>query len=297
MRDASVQLKAAIAQSATTLARLWRVERKDGTVLRFTDAVRPVKIQLASDDAAYTYRSDVSFTSSAIFTSSSLANQQSVTLTFLLSADGFAEGDIRARLYEDAVSEVHVCDYKHPEYGTIQWFAGTFGLIRISNQKVGEVEVQPLGAAVGDASIGTEAYSETCRNSLGDAICGVDLEARKVGFTVDSASGGSVVASELTQDSGSWSLGFVKWTGGQNAGKTSMVQSNDKDTTSLFLLSPPFYPIQAGDTGFVYPGCDKRRRTCIDKFDNLKRNRSEPDVPNGSQGVPNVHVNTAMVAG
>lgn len=297
MRDASVQLQASIASEVTTLARLWRVQRKDGTVLRFTDAVQPINIQLPGDTSVQTYRSDVSFTSSAIFTSSSYANQQSVTLTFLLDDTGFSEGDLRARQYDGATSQIHVVDYTHPEYGTILWFSGTFGIVRLSDQKIGTVEILPLAATLGTSAIGTETYSATCRNALGDAICKINLTALKMPFTVTSASGGSVVSAALNQASGYWSLGFVKWLTGKNAGKTSQVQSNDQGSTSLFLLSPPFYPIQAGDTAEVYPGCDKQRQTCINKFANLQHMRAEPDVPNGSKFVPNVNINNMPIAG
>lgn len=285
MRSASPQLKARLAVEATSLCRLWRVTRVDGTVLRWTDAVKPVTIAIEPDLTPQVYRSDLSFTSSAIFTSHSFANQQSVTLTFIMSDDGFAEEDIRSRRYDDATSEIMVVDYDNPEFGAITMFTGKWGTITLGNQKAATVEVQPSSAAVNGLGVGQEKYSQTCRASLGDSRCKVDLDALKEEFTVVSASGGSFVTSELDQANGTFALGFVKWTTGQNTGKTTVVQSNDGATKSVFLLAPPFFPIAPGDTGEIYPGCDKQRKTCLEKYQNVVNMRAEPDVPTGA-GVP-----------
>lgn len=285
MRACSTQLAARLAEESTTLARLWRVTRQDGTVLRFTDAVRPITIQIAPDVAPEVYRSDISFTSSAIFTSRSFANQQSVTLTFLMDDNGFAEKDMRARQYDGATSEVYIVDYEYPQYGTVTMYTGLFGTVTLSNQHIATVEVTPSQSTLNGVGLGTEKYSQTCRASLGDARCKVDMSTLKAAFTVDSANGGSFVSSSLTQANGHWSLGFVLWLTGENAGKTSGVQSNDAGTHSVFLLTTPFFAIQVGDTGEIYPGCDKLRATCHDKFNNVINMRAEPDVPNGA-GVP-----------
>jgi uncharacterized phage protein (TIGR02218 family) len=283
VRTASTQLKAAIIAESTTLARLWQVERSDGSMLRFTDAVRPATIDVGDGDVVF--RSDISFSSSAIFTSRTFANQQSVTLTFFLDDNGFKEDDIRARLYDKAKGTIYVYDYEHPEYGAILMYNGVFGTIKLSDQKIATVEIVPSTAAVNGLGIGLDKYSQTCRASLGDAKCKIDIQALKVAFTVDSASGGSFVASELTQPAAHWQLGFVKWLTGKNAGATSSVQSNDPGSTSAFLLSPPFFDIAVGDTGEIFPGCDKTRATCIAKFNNILNLRAEPDVPDGANAI------------
>jgi uncharacterized phage protein (TIGR02218 family) len=290
MRPCSTQLAARLAGESTTLARLWRVTRTDGVVLRFTDAVRPVTIQVAPDTTPQVYRSDVSFTASAIFTSKTFANQQSVTLTFLLDDAGFAEGELRARLYDGAASEVFVVDYMFPQYGVVTMYTGVFGQVQLSDQKIGTVEVTPTQSSVNGVSVGNEKYSQTCRASLGDSVCRIDLSTLKQAFTVASASGGSFVAAALGQENGHWALGFVKWLTGANAGRQSQVQSSDSGTTSVFLLSPPFFPIQAGDTGEIYPGCDKQRSTCVGKFNNMLNMDAEPDVPTGAEVFTNFNL-------
>lgn len=296
MRACSTQLAARIANSATTLARLWRVTRTDGAVFRFTDSVRPITMQIAPDVAPQVYRSDLSFTSSAIFTSKTFSNQQNVTLTFLLDDSGFAEKELRARLFDGAESELFIVDYQFPQYGTVTMFLGSFGSVQISDQKIATVDVIPNSGALSGRVIGGEKYSQTCRNSLGDAHCQVDMNARKVSFTVGSANGGAFVSSDLNQPNTTWDLGFVKWTSGANIGRTSPVNSNDFASTSVFLGTPPFFAIQAGDTGDIFPGCDKLRQTCLNKFNNVVNMDAEPDVPNGA-GVPGSNYSIDPVVG
>lgn len=282
MRACSVQLAARLALEVTTLARLWRVTRADGTVLRFTDAKLPIDIMISPDVAPETYRSDVSFTSSAIFTSKSFANQQSVTMTFILDDAGFKESDVRARLYDGSTAEVLLVDYEFPEYGVIIMFTGVFGTMQLSDKRIGTVEVTPAQSNVNGMAIGIEKFQQTCRHNLFDGGCKVVADDFKVAFTVDSASGGSFVSADLGQEDAHWALGFVKWLTGANVGRTTGVQSSNSLTTSVFLTSPPFFPIVAGDTGEILPGCDKLRPTCLRKYNNVNNIDCEPDVPDGS---------------
>lgn len=281
MRSASTQLKARLAVDATTLARLWTVTRSDGLILRFTDNVRPIAIDVGDGAGVQTFRADISFTASAIFTSRTSANLQSYTMTCIMDDSGFKEDDLRQRLFDGATSTVYVCDYENVGFGVITMFVGVFGEIQLSDQKVVQITVIPASSVTAGVVIGLDKYSQTCRASLGDAKCTIDIDALSVDFTVTSASGGSVVATAFTQDDGAWTIGFIKWLTGANAGTTSSVQSNDKPSTSVFLLSPPAAPIAAGDTGTIFPGCDKLRATCKAKFSNLVNFRGEPDVPTG----------------
>lgn len=275
MRSASAQLTAALASESTSLARLWRVTRTDGTELFFTDAVTEVVFN------GDTYRSDISFTSSAIFTSRSAVNQQSVNMSICTDDTAFDEGDIRLGLYISARAAISVIDYKHPEWGELILFEGIFGQVVLSDQHVASIEIIPDAALGNENVIGLEKYSATCRANLGDARCKFNIDAQKVAFTVVSASGASLVASEFTQAANHWVLGRIDWLTGANAGTSSTVQSGDPNTTSVFLLSAPLNAIAAGDTGNIYLGCDKQLQTCLSKFNNVVNFRGEPHVPNG----------------
>lgn len=279
MRSASSQLAAAIAAEATSLARLWRVTRKDGAQLFFTDAVKEITFN------SNTYRSDVSFTSSAIFTSRSAANLQNLTITVNTDDTAFAEGDIRQGKYLSATATISVVDYTHPEWGELVLFDGIFGQLQLTNQHTASIEIVPNSVIGNGNSIGVENYSATCRANLGDVRCKFDITGARTTFTVVSANGGSVVADEFTQPQSYWTLGRIEWLTGDNTGTKSDVQSCNPDTTTVFLLSAPLKAIQAGDTGYIYPGCDKQLQTCRDKFNNVLNFRGEPHMPNGTLGL------------
>lgn len=284
MRGISAGLGGSLAREATTLCRLWRVTRKDGTVLRFTDATGPIKATIDPDVTEQTYRSDYSFTSSAIFMSKSMANLQSVNMTFLLDEvddTGFKEKDLRLRLYDGAQAEIFVTDYTNVAGGVMKMYSGKFGTVALSNQKIATVEVTPDDSTGSGTLLGMEKYSQTCRANLFDARCTLNADAFKVLFTVGSANGGSIVSADLNQPSGNWNLGHIKWLTGANAGIVQTVNSSDNPSTSIFLTSPPPLPVQAGDTAAIYPGCDKTRVRCK-QFNNLPNMRAEPDVPAGA---------------
>lgn len=271
MRDISSGLQADLDAGITTLAKLWRVTRADGTVLRFTTATSPV---VWNGD---TYRADISFDASAIFTSSVATNAQSVTVTVGMSADGFVERELRARLFDGALGEVMVINYEAPAHGVITLFVGTVGIIKLADKLWAQIELTPISTA--GRSIGFARYSQTCRHSLGDTGCGVNIGALKQAITVDAVSGNVIVASELTQADEHWTLGYVKWLTGANAGTAQVINSSSAGTTSVTLTGAPLLPVTVGDTAEVFPGCDKAVKTCLDKFAKVANFDGEPDVP------------------
>lgn len=74
-------------------------------------------------------------------------------------------------------------------------------------------------------------------------------------------------------------FGGVHWLTGDNAGLTMEVKgwAYSGQEVELFLAMP--FDIQIGDTFEIYPGCDKKRTTCRDKFDNILNRRAEDYVP------------------
>ncbi len=95
--------------------------------------------------------------------------------------------------------------------------------------------------------------------------------------TVASADGVVVVPQTLTDETGYYDGGLLKWETGLNTGRTMEIKSWAGNSLSLF--ERPFYPPAIGDRFVVYPGCDLLRSTCISKFANLLNFRGEPDVP------------------
>lgn len=275
MRTATPELTADIANGCTTLAHLLRITRKDGTIIRLTDATDDLTV------GGFTYESDPSFTTSAIFTSSSMMTAQNVTLTMPLSTGAVEEAHVRARRYNGAKAELFLVNYENTAHGTMTLFSGTFGQIRLCDKQCIAVEIQPAGAAFGSKSLGGEVYQATCRNSLGDSKCTKDLNALRLAFIVDTVpTTASFTASELTTEPNEYfTQGFVEWSTGANAGLRSMIAKSVQATDTITLTTAPPNAIAIGDTGFLYPGCDKLAETCHTKFANIVNFNGEPHVP------------------
>lgn len=288
MRDCDPSLETDIDEEATTLCRLWKVTRSDATIYRFTDGTADVTVPLDG-----TYVASISFTCSAIFTSSTLQNAQDLTMTFMLDDAGITEDDIRRKKFDGAQCEVMVVNYEDPSHGVMNLFRGTFGQVKLSDKHVATVNVTPLSSALLSRKLALDVYSMTCRASLGDAQCGFDIEAAKVAFTVDSLpTPTAVVASELSDADNSYAQGYVLWLTGDNEGTTSFILSSIMSSTTIGLSAAPAHPIQVGDTGYAYPGCDKTAKTCRDKFNRIAFLRAEPFVP-GQDLLPPVRVATS----
>src|SRR6202790_5577763 len=205
MRTASAQLTTQLSLESTSLCRLWRITRKDGVVLRFTDAVNSVTF------GGFKYRADISFTASAILISASGSRSQSVTMTLITDPLGVVEADLRARLYDEAAGDIFIIDYLFPQYGAITAFSGVVGTVRISDKRSATIELLPASSVNSGRGIGYEKYSPTCRASLGDARCKVPIASLSRPFTVTSSVGGAVSTAERSDPNGTWALGFVKW--------------------------------------------------------------------------------------
>lgn len=149
------------------------------------------------------------------------------------------------------------------------------------------MEVLTPGAMLGQQAL-LQTYTPGCRFELGDARCGVDLDALTVAGAVTSvpaldarraAARRIFFDSSRTEDDGYFALGQVEWQTGRNAGARSEVKSYDKATGQFVLWAPMLHPIEVGDTYTAAPGCDKTPETCISKFDNFVNFGGFPHVP------------------
>jgi hypothetical protein len=73
--------------------------------------------------------------------------------------------------------------------------------------------------------------------------------------------------------------GTLTWITGQNAGTSHEIKTYAGSGSIVVLWLGLNYPTQAGDTFYYMPGCDKRRDTCVTKFNNILNFRGEPDIP------------------
>jgi uncharacterized phage protein (TIGR02218 family) len=144
-------------------------------------------------------------------------------------------------------------------------------------------EVRSLAHVLGQ-TVG-RTFQATCDAALGDARCGVNLEAlafKGTGAIIDLLRDRAFTASGLGGFTSGWfTFGTLDWTSGANAGRQAEVLSHDlvDGVAILTLLEAPVRAIAMSDTFTIRAGCDKRIATCGTKFINIVNFRGFPNIP------------------
>ncbi len=268
MKQISAELKAHIEQEVTTLATCWRVTRRDGEVMGFTDCDRDIEY----DELLYI--AATGFTPTAVENSAAL-NVDNMDIEGMLDAGSITEADLIAGRYDYAEIEVFLLNYNNVTQGKLHIKTGWLGEVTVrAGQFVAEVRglSQPLSQKIGSL------YSAACRAQLGDARCGVNAAALIVTGTITGVTSQSICVDALREeDAGYFSYGKITFNSGANAGLSMEIKEY---SNGQFILSLPMaYPLAIGDAYSVQPGCDKTISTCVARFDNALNFRGEPHVP------------------
>jgi hypothetical protein len=73
--------------------------------------------------------------------------------------------------------------------------------------------------------------------------------------------------------------GTITWDTGNNAGVSTEMKTYDPASSTVTTYLGMSMPTMIGDRFYYYAGCDKRRDTCVKKFNNIVNFRGEPDIP------------------
>lgn len=275
MKALSPAFAAHLASGATTLARCWKIERRDGAVLGFTDHDR----DLAFDGV--TYLAATGLTASRVESPLGLAVGD-LSVMGVLADQSLSEADLAKGLYDDAKVTLHLVNWQDTVQRAILR-AGHLGEVKRSDHGF-VAEVRGLAHKLDEVQ--GRRFSFGCDADLGDQRCGVDLAdaaLRATGTVAGATSAGrAFVASGLGAfASGHFSRGRLVWTGGGNAGGAAEVKrhavSGGVHTIELWLPQP--VALETGDAFTVTAGCDKQFATCAAKFANQARFRGFPHMP------------------
>jgi uncharacterized phage protein (TIGR02218 family) len=271
MRALNPDLKTHLLTGATTLATCWRITRRDGMVLGFTDHNQP----LAFDGTSYIPDSGAS--GSAMSASADLAVDSS-DIEGALSAAALSSGDLAAGRYDGAGVEVFRVNWAATDQRVLLK-AGVIGEVRqIGNAFRAELRglSHHLGQTVG------RVYQRLCDVNLGSSDCGVDLsdpQYKTTAVVTALRDEQSFIASGFSAFADNWfALGVLTWTTGENAGLSAHI----KDQTmsgAISLWLPAGGAVAIGDGFTATAGCDKRHQTCRDKFSNAINFRGHPFMP------------------
>ena len=280
MKAASPELAAHLEGDVLTLATCWRLARHDGVVFRATDHDGDLTVD------GEVYRARAGYSRTAVASEAGLA-VGNVDLEGVLDDAGLEADALRAGLYDGAEVRIFVVNWQDPSQGVLRLRRGWLGEVTLSSEGQWRTELRGMSQVLAQRLI--EPYTPDCRADLGDARCGVaitdpvwtrpgivtaPLDALSFTATID-------VADDVPDDRpDDWFAGgVILFTSGQNSGRAIEVRGSSLSSGDLVLSFPPPFPVGTGDAFEIYPGCDKRLSTCIDRFDNVLNFRGDPFVP------------------
>lgn len=274
MRAIDPAFAAHLAGEATTLCHCWRVIRRDGAVLGFTDHDHDVTFGATS------------FLAASGFAASDGEEQAGLPASTSDVAGGFSsaaisEADLLAGLYDGARVEVYLVNWAAPEQHLL-----------LKVQEIGEVtrqtgqfqaELRSFAARLSEPQ--GRIYNRRCDAVLGDARCGVDLSLPQYRAEGIVTTAGDATRLELSGISG-FAAGFfargrLTFVDGENAGLAVDVDSHAlAGSISQVILWLPLARLPTVGTRVVLTaGCDKAFATCRGKFANPVNFRGFPHMP------------------
>lgn len=272
MIDIPPLLQAKLDAGVTTLCWVWVLTRRDGARFGFTDhdqalELEGVSCEPASGFSAGDLRSE---TGGAPARGAVFGQMDSGVIT---------REDIKAGVWDGAGLVLYRLDWSEP---SLFWraFTGELGEIRYGEQGF-EADVSGLSARL-NRTIG-RAFSRLCDAELGDARCGVDLDAS--GRRVECVVSDLITARALRVggvsglEASALTHGVLHWVG-QPWPDQRIVQARSEGAARVIELEG-VVPDEAasGQALSLSVGCDKRFETCTSRFNNALNFRGCPHMP------------------
>ena len=274
MKPLTPALQAHLDEGTTTLAWCWRITRADGVTFGFTDHDRTLSFD-GTD-----FEPESGFAASEVRSGSDLS-VDAQDAQGVLTSDRITETDILDGRWDNAAVEVWRVNWAATSQRLLMR-RGAIGQIR-RGRLVFVAEVRSLAHVLGQ-TVG-RTFQATCEAALGDARCGVDLEAsafKGTGALIDLLRDRAFAASGLGAFISGWfTFGTIDWISGENAGRRAEVLAHDlvDGVAILTLLEAPGRAVAGTDTFTIRAGCDKRIATCGTKFANVVNFRGFPNIP------------------
>jgi uncharacterized phage protein (TIGR02218 family) len=274
MKTLSEDLTAHLQSGATTLCWCWRLTRRDGSRLGFTEH----DYDLAFDGTT--------FEAASGFTASEIREQVGLSVDNLevagaLISDRLSEIALGAGDFDDAAIEIFRVNWQNTSQ-------------RILARKGSLGEVRRTGTAFAAEVRGLAHYLQqprgrlfqyTCDADLGDTRCTVDLDQpvfrATVTITAVTDSRRLIVDGLDDYSTGWFARGILAFTSGANAGRAMEIKNHRPVAAGIEieLWQPMGETITVGDTAIATAGCDKRIETCTGRFANATNYRGFPHMP------------------
>ena len=274
MRSIPDGLQAHLDGEATTLCHGWRVTRRDGTVLGFTDHDRDLSFGGTHYAAASGFEASEAEDGNGL-------SAEGGEVSGGFSADAIRAEDLAAGRYDGAKVEIYAVNWQDPsqrlllrtaELGEVRREGGLFRAeLRRLTHRLDQVRGR--------------IYGQRCDAVLGDARCGVDAAAPAFRAT---ATVSAVLDDQRIRVAGLsafaerfFRYGVAAFESGAANGLAADIEDHRKgegaDELTLWLPVPA--GVAEGDALLVTAGCDKRFSTCKAKFGNGLNFRGFPHMP------------------
>lgn len=274
MRHIPDALAAHLSGDATTLCHAWRVTRRDGVVLGFTEHDHDLTF------AGTTFLAASGFSASAAEEEAGLPAATSDVAGGFSSA-AITEEDLTRGCYDGARVEVHLVNWADPEQNMLLKVQEIGDVTRDAGQF--QAELRSFASRLGEPQ--GRVYGRRCDATLGDQRCGVDLSAPAMcaeGVVVAVADASRLLLSGIRAvPDGFFRFGVLRFLDGDNHGQRLEIEAHAvKDgLLEVTLWLPLGATPSVGDRVVPTAGCDKAFSTCRTKFANHLNFRGFPHIP------------------
>lgn len=267
-------LQAHLDGGATTLCHAWEIKRVDGISMGFTDHDLPLEF----DGLSFTPDTGLSALALQQSTGLSVDNTEAMGA---LSDTAICDEDIDAGRFDRAEVRAWAVNWQDVSQRVLL-FRGNIGEIRRSGGAF-HAELRGLTDSL-NRSVG-RVYQRPCGAVLGDAQCGLDLDADGRRFETEV---GDVENQRVFQfhnipaySDGWFSRGVLEMLSGDAKGLTALIKLDGlrDDSREISLWHPIRANVTNGDRVRLTAGCDKLFSTCQDKFSNAVNFQGFPDIP------------------
>lgn len=275
MRSLPPALAGHLSGDATTLCHCWRVTRRDGVVLGFTEHDR-----------------NLTFAGTPFLAASGFSGTEAREVNGLAAPGAEVTGGFSSAVIREADLVAGRYDGARVEVFTVNWQAPEDQHLLMKVQEIGEVSRAGGAFAAELRSFAHRLsqeqgriYGRRCDASLGDGRCGVDLSIagrQATGMVTEVEGRDRVLVSGLGGfEDGHFRLGTLRFDAGVNEGLTVEIDGNVAVSggTRLTLWLPLESMAAVGDAVTVRVGCDKGFSTCRDRFGNALNFRGFPHMP------------------
>lgn len=267
-------LQAHLDSGVTTLCWCWRLTRRDGLLIGFTDHDRDLSFDGTTFEAA------AGFTATEMKHGVGLG-VDNLEVESAITSDRLNEDDLAAGLYDDARVEIFRVNWSDPEQRVLMR-AGSLGEVSRSGSLF-RAEVRGLAHYLQQPN--GRLFQFTCDADLGDRRCGIDLAMggfRGGGIISSIISARAFEVTGIGEFADRWfSRGLLKFTSGANKGRSIEVRMHRQLDGAAFieLWHEPSQAVVIGDAVEVTAGCDKQLATCRERFGNAVNFRGFPHMP------------------